>query len=117
MDIAGTITAISVPAPGANVQQARNCRSVKALDELVVTSHLAAVRKMQTANRSRFPIGEIVMKTRQKVSKKLAQTYRQPGKSRFRIVKLEERIAPCNPHYNPKGKLRGVGHCYPYGHY
>jgi hypothetical protein len=33
-------------------------------------------------------------------------------KCRFQIVKLEERIAPCNPHFNPQGKFVGGGNCY-----
>jgi hypothetical protein len=32
-------------------------------------------------------------------------------KRRFQIVKLEERIAPCNAHFNPQGKLVGQGNC------
>ena len=37
-------------------------------------------------------------------------------KSRFQIVKLEERIAPCNPHFNPHGKYVGANGCRHY-HY
>jgi len=50
-------------------------------------------------------------------SKKEPQRRTDGSKSRFQIVKLEERVAPCNPHVNPQGKLVGVGNCHPYGGY
>jgi hypothetical protein len=38
---------------------------------------------------------------------------KEERKRRFQIVMLEERIAPCSPHYNPQGKLVGLGNCRP----
>jgi hypothetical protein len=57
-----------------------------------------------------------LMEPRKEMLKKSQQPRNDERKSRFRIVKLEERIAPCNAHYNPKGKLAGLGNCsYGYG--
>jgi len=57
------------------------------------------------------------MEPRHDESKTPPESVPDATQSRFRIVKLEERIAPCNPHYNPKGKFVGVGNCHPYGGY
>jgi hypothetical protein len=49
------------------------------------------------------------MEPRNQVLKKIPHETKCEKKSRFQIVKLEERIAPkCTAHYNPQGKL--VGH-------
>jgi len=49
------------------------------------------------------------MKPRKEVLKRTPDQRKDARKSRFQIVKLEERIAPnCSYHTNPQGK--GVGH-------
>ena len=46
--------------------------------------------------------------------KKDTKPRKEERKRRFQIVKLEERIAPCNPHHNPQGHYAGLGaHCRP----
>ena len=52
------------------------------------------------------------MEPRKEVLKKTPEQRKEERKSRFQIVKLEERIAPCNPHLNPQGKPVGNSdHC------
>ena len=51
------------------------------------------------------------MKAHDEVSKKFSQITRQPGKSRFQIERLEERIAPdCK--FNPKAGPWSTTQCY-----
>ena len=55
------------------------------------------------------------MEPRKEVLKKGSQDRKNERKSRFRIVKLEERIAPCI-HLNSNGKFVGsdnARHCEP----
>ena len=51
------------------------------------------------------------MEPRQDEPRKEPEPRQEERKRRFQIVKLEERIAPCNPHFhfNPQGKLVGCG--------
>jgi hypothetical protein len=47
------------------------------------------------------------MEPRKTEPKKTPEQRKDERKSRFQIVKLEARIAPCNPHLNPQGKAVG----------
>jgi len=54
------------------------------------------------------------MEPRKTVLKKSSEQRKAESKSRFQIVKLEERIAPkCTAHTNPHGKEVGNDHCSP----
>jgi len=57
----------------------------------------------QTKSERRFPV-----EPRQEVLKQEPETRKDERKSRFQIIKLEERIAPHCSHVNPHGKV--VGH-------